>query len=209
MSISCGACCAVCVTPAICTSTAAARINSRSRETAVDGVIRRGDRGRLVLMPASGGALPVRLTRDSRLRVGDSVHARLVEGQAVIAAVTARSQEPVIGRAIAGTRGWYVVAEGDFRGRVYLEPNGHGAATTATPLRSTVTGEESFGLIGRVVDVIAPRDDLHVASITLLRAHGVPVEWPAGGRRRSARPAGPCRPEACTATAKTSPTFRS
>ena len=41
-----------------------------------------------------------------------------------------------------------------------------------------MTGEESFGLTGRVVDVIAPRDDLHVASTTLLRAHGVPVEWP-------------------------------
>ena len=147
-------------------------------ETAVDGVIRRGDRGRLVLIPASGSALPVRLTRDSRLRVGDTVHARLVEGQAVIAAVTARSQEPVIGRAVAGTRGWYVVAEGDFRGRVYLEPNGQGAANDGDTVTATVTGEESFGLIGRVVDVIAPRDDLHAASITLLRAHGVPVEWP-------------------------------
>ena len=54
-------------------------------ETSVDGVIRKNDRGRLVLLPKAGGdALPVRLTRDSRLRVGDTVHARLVEGQAVI-----------------------------------------------------------------------------------------------------------------------------
>jgi hypothetical protein len=45
-----------------------------------------------VLIPAGGDALPVRLTRDSRLRVGDTVHARLVEGQAVIATVTARSR---------------------------------------------------------------------------------------------------------------------
>ncbi len=148
-------------------------------EVAVDGVIRRGNRGRLVLMPVGGSEeLPVRLTRDSRLRVGDTVHARLVEGQAVVASVTARSEEPVIGRAVAGTRGWYVVAEGDFRGRVYLESNGEGAANDGDTVAVTVTGEESFGLTGRVVDVIAPRDDLHAASITLLRAHGVPVEWP-------------------------------
>ena len=39
-------------------------------EVAVNGTIRRGDRGRLVLIPTLGGdALPVRLTRDSRLRV--------------------------------------------------------------------------------------------------------------------------------------------
>ena len=87
-------------------------------------------------MPGAGGdALPVRFTRDSRLRVGDSVHARLVEGQAVIATVTARSTEPVIGRAVAGTRGWYVVAEGDFRGRVYLECRSvRVRPTTAIPL---------------------------------------------------------------------------
>jgi ribonuclease R len=149
-------------------------------ETAVDGVIRRGDRGRLVLIPGAGGdALPVRLTRDSRLRVGDTVHARLVEGQAVIATVTTRSIEPVIGRAVAGTRGWYVVAEGDFRGRVYLVPDGHGEANDGDTVAVAVVGEESFGLIGRVVNVIAPGDDLHAASTTLLRAHGVPVEWPA------------------------------
>ena len=149
-------------------------------ESSVDGVIRRGDRGRLVLIPASGGAaLPVRLTRDSRLRAGDGVHARLVEGQAVIASVTARSTEPVIGRTVAGARGWYVSAEGDFRGRVYLLPDGHGEASDGDTVTVEVIGEEPFGLTGRVIDVIAPSDDLNVASTTLLRAHGVPVEWPA------------------------------
>ena len=147
-------------------------------QTSVDGVVKRGDRGRLVVM-TDGGALPLRLTRDSRLRVGDSVNARVVEGQAVVSTVTTRSTEPVIGRAMAGTRGWYVVAEGDFRGRVFLVPNGHGAAADGDTVAVEVTGEESFGLIGRVVDVIAARDDLRVASTTLLRAHGVPVEWPA------------------------------
>ena len=148
-------------------------------ETSVDGVIRKNDRGRLVLLPTAGGdALPVRLTRDSRLRVGDTVHARLVEGQAVISVVTTRSTEPVIGRAIAGPRGWYVVAEGDFRGRLYIVPNGHGPASDGDTVAAEVIGEESFGLTGRIVSVIAPRDDLHAASITLLRAHGVPVEWP-------------------------------
>ena len=149
-------------------------------ELSIDGVIGRGDRGRLVLMPSSGGdALPVRLTRDSRLRAGDTVSARLVDEQAVIATVTARSSEPVVGRAVAGSRGWYVIGEGDFRGRVYLQTDGHGAAADGDTVAAEVTGEESFGLLGRVVEVVAPRDDLHAASTTLLRAHGVPVEWPA------------------------------
>ena len=57
-------------------------------------------------------------------------------------------------------------------------PNGHGPASDGDTVAAEVIGEESFGLTGRVVSVIAPRDDLHAASITLLRAHGVPVEWP-------------------------------
>ena len=116
---------------------------------------------------------------DARLRVGDSVAARLVEDQAVITVIKDRSTESVVGRAVAGSRGWYVVAEGEFRGRVYLEAGGQGDASDGDTVAVRVTGEESFGLTGRVVDVIAPRDDLHAASTTLLRAHGVPVEWPA------------------------------
>src|SRR5262249_32490629 len=66
-------------------------------ETTIEGTIARNDRGRLVLRPSRGGdAPPVRLTRDSRLRVGDRVRARIVEEQAVIADVVARSSEPII-----------------------------------------------------------------------------------------------------------------
>jgi ribonuclease R len=143
------------------------------------GVIVRNERGRLALKSTSGEQWPVRVTRDSRLRLGDAVTARLVEDQAVIAAVTKRSSEPVVGRAVAGSRGWYVVAEGEFRGRVYLVAGGQGDASDGDTVAVSVLGEESFGLTGRVVEIIAPRDDLHVASTTLLRAHGVPVEWPA------------------------------
>jgi ribonuclease R len=149
-----------------------------SGTTAV-GVIVKNDRGRLALRAASGDQWPVRVTRDSRLRVGDSVAARLVEDQAVITVIEDRSTESVVGRAVAGSRGWYVIAEGEFRGRVYLEAGGQGDASDGDTVAVRVTGEQNFGLTGRIVEVIAPRDDLHVASTTLLRAHGVPVEWPA------------------------------
>jgi ribonuclease R len=146
--------------------------------TSAVGVIVKNDRGRLALRSASGDEWPIRLTRDSRLRVGDAVAARLVNDQAVVSVIRERAAEPVVGRAVEGSRGWYVVAEGEFRGRVYLEADGQGDASDGDTVAVRVTGEESFGLTGRVVEVIAPRDDLHVASTTLLRAHGVPVEWP-------------------------------
>ena len=150
-----------------------------ARETTVAGLIRRNERGRLTLIADDGGeAYPVRLTRDSRLRVGDRVRARVVEAQAVVADVIERSTEPVIGRAVRGPRGWYVNGEGEFRGRVFLVPGGEGDATDGDTVAVAVEREETFGLVGRVIDIVAPRDDLHVASTTLLRAHGVPVEWP-------------------------------
>ncbi len=150
-----------------------------AHETTIEGVITRNERGRLTLAPNRGGSAPlVRLTRDSRLRVGDRVRARIVEEQAVVTDVVEHSGEPIVGRAVQGARGWYVVSEGDFRGRVYLVPDGEGPATDGDAVAVAVVGEESFGLIGRIIDVVAPRDDLHVASTTLLRAHGVPVEWP-------------------------------
>ncbi len=145
----------------------------------VAGTIIRNERGRLELASDAGQRWPVRTTRDSRLRAGDAVTARLVEDQAVVDTVTTRSQEPVVGRAVAGNRGWYVVGEGDFRGRVYLSEDGQGDAFDGDTVAVAVTGERSFGLTGQVVEIVAPRDDLHVASTTLLRAHGVPVEWPA------------------------------
>jgi ribonuclease R len=150
-----------------------------ARETTVAGLIRRNDRGRMVLIADDGAnAFPVRLTRDSRLRVGDRVRARIVEEQAIVADVLERSADPVIGRAVHGPRGWYVNGEGDFRGRVFLPAGGEGNATDGDTVAVAVDREETFGLVGHVIEVVAPRDDLHVASTTLLRAHGVPVEWP-------------------------------
>jgi ribonuclease R len=151
-----------------------------SPSMAIRGVIERNERGRLALRDAEGAGWPVRLTRDSRLRAGDRVSARLVDEQAVIDSVDERASDPVVGRAVAGSRGWYVIGEGDFRGRVYLEPDGAGRAADGDTVAVAVSGEESFGLVGRVTEIVAKRDDLHVASTTLLRAHGVPVEWPAG-----------------------------
>jgi ribonuclease R len=80
----------------------------------------------------------------------------------------------VIGRAIGHAR-LVVVAEATFA--VASISNRDRGGNDGDTVAVTVTGEESFGLTGRVIDVIAPRDDLHAASITLC-AHGVPVEWP-------------------------------
>jgi hypothetical protein len=43
-----------------------------------------------------------------------------------------------------------------------------GEANDGDTVAVAVVGEESFGLTGRVINVISPGDDLHAASITLL-----------------------------------------
>jgi ribonuclease R len=145
----------------------------------IRGVVERDERGRLTLKDSAGKRWPLRLRRDSRLRAGDQVDARHVDEQAVVDTVVVRSANPVVGRAVAGSHGWYVIGEGDYRGRVYLTPGGEADAEDGDTVAVAVSGEENFGLVGHVVEIVARRDDLNVASATLLRAYGVPTEWPA------------------------------
>ncbi|NJN53128.1 MAG: ribonuclease R [Gammaproteobacteria bacterium] len=132
----------------------------------------------LVLCTAEERA-PVRITRDLRVRAGDRVEARIVGGQAVVGRIVEYSQELVIGRLISERRGSYVLAEGrGFRGRVYLAPAGNLDAADGDTVGVRVVGEESYGLIARIVEVVVERDDLNAASTTLLRANRVPTVWP-------------------------------
>lgn len=146
----------------------------------VTGELERRERGAFALRCDAGGEVwPVRLTRRTRLRPGDRVEARIVEDQAVVVEVTQRCERPLVGRLVAGQRGWYVLSDSpDFRGRVVLAPDGFGDAGDGDSVAVRVVGEDSYGLIGEVIEVIAARDDLHVASTTLLAAYDVPTQWP-------------------------------
>ena len=146
----------------------------------VTGELERRERGAFALRSDEAGEIwPVRLTRRTRLRPGDRVEARIVEDQAVIVEVTQRCERPLVGRLVAGPHGWYVLSDSpDFRGRIFLSPDGFGDAGDGDSVAVRVVGEDSYGLIGEVIEVIAARDDLHVASTTLLAAYDVPTEWP-------------------------------
>ena len=70
----------------------------------VTGELSQPERGVFVLT-AADGSWPVRLSRNSRLRAGDRVEARIVEDQAVVVEVVERSERPLVGRLVAGRRG--------------------------------------------------------------------------------------------------------
>jgi ribonuclease R len=155
----------------------------------VTGVLESGERrGQLVFCAASAGEAPasaaprrwpVRRVARSALREGDRVSARIVAEQAVVSDVIEHSPEPVIGRLVAERRGSYVVSESPgFRGRVYVLPDRHGDASDGDTVAARVLGVESYGLTGEIVQVVVRRDELHVASTTLLQAYNVPTVWP-------------------------------
>jgi len=134
---------------------------------------------RFVVVDARGGRWPVRLTRTGRVRIGDTVEAHLASGQAVVERITAFSPTPVAGRFTVGHHGGYVTAEGsDFRGRVFILPGREARARDGDTVAARVIDEESYGLVGEVIEKIASRDDLHVASTTMLYAYAVPTVWP-------------------------------
>ncbi len=145
---------------------------------AVVGLIATDAEHGLVLVAGDQRA-PVRITRDLRVRAGDRVEARMVGGQAVAGRIVEHSSELIIGRLVKERRGSYVVAEGrGFRGRVYLAPKPGLDASDGDTVGVEVVGEESYGLIARIVEIVAERDDLNAASTTLLRANRVPTVWP-------------------------------
>lgn len=159
---------------------AAGAYHLNDRQGTVVGELAEPERGAFVLN-AEGRDWPVRLTRGHRLRPGDQVSARLVEDQAVVVEVLERSDRPLVGRLVAGRRGWYVISDSpDFRGRVFLSPDGFGSASDGDSVAVRIVGEDSYGLLGEVMEVVARRDDEHVASATMLAALLVPTDWPEG-----------------------------
>jgi ribonuclease R len=97
----------------------------------------------------------------------------------VVMDVLDHSAQPLIGRLIVDRRGAYVISESpDFRGRVYIAAGATAGADDGDTVSVRVAGMESWGLVGEVVGVVARRDELHVASTTLLEAYRVPIEWP-------------------------------
>jgi ribonuclease R len=144
----------------------------------IEGVVEVDLEHRFVVVDADGNRSPIRLTRTGRVRVGDRVGGRLVEGQVVVSRIVRHSTQPVIGRFRVGRHGGYVAAEGpEFRGRVYVVPGREGDAADGDTVSVKVVDEESYGLVGEVIERVAARDDLHLASTTLLQAYAVPTEW--------------------------------
>ena len=138
-----------------------------------------GRAGLVLAVDESGERWPIRLTRETRLRPGDTVSARVLQGQAVVSAVTRRSSRLLVGRLATSQHRGYVISESpDYRGRVYVASRDQGEASDGDSVAVEILGEDSYGLTGRVREVVAVRDDLHVASTTLLRAFDVPTEWP-------------------------------
>jgi ribonuclease R len=149
-------------------------------EAAVVGTVAEDPEHRLVLCVDDLRA-PIRITRDLRVRPGDRAEARLVGGQAVVGRIVEHSTALIIGRFVAERRGMYVVAEGPaFKGRVFLAPTGGLDVADGDTVGIRVVAEESYGLIGEIVELVIERDDLHAASTTMLRAHQVPTVWPPG-----------------------------
>jgi ribonuclease R len=113
----------------------------------------------------------------SRVRCGDTVVARVVEGRARIVKVTAYSPEPVIGILRMRGRTPYVEALGpDYKGRVALvdPPQGSDGDTVAV----RVLGEERRTLAGVMQSVVAHESAAGQAAESLLVAYQVPAEWP-------------------------------
>ncbi len=135
-----------------------------------------GQRG-MELETDQGKRYPVRQPGRSQLRAGDRVTARLIAGQAFVTDVVEHADEPIIGRLVADPKGWYLISESpSYRGRVYLKKR-KGGFRDGDTLAVRVTGAEAFGLTGEIVEQVSARDDLHVASSTLLQAYKVPVGW--------------------------------
>ena len=136
------------------------------------------------LLEATGMSLTfqgVPLERDRRmvLRAGDRVRAR-VRGEAVhVLEVVERSATPLVG--IVRLRGRFPYVESlspDYKGRISLiEPENNLVDGETVAVR--VLGEERRNLVGEIVDRLPGSGGAAQAAVTLLAAHGVPVEWPA------------------------------
>ena len=143
----------------------------------VQGTLTLDVRNRLVLSRPDKEDVAVRLSKRSMLRAGDEVEARITSGVALVRSVVSRSPAPVIGRLMEGRHRWFVLSDTPgFKGRVYLEDHGEAEPGDAVAVR--VIDEDSYGLVGVIVESLARADDEHVASTTMLRAYEVPTEWP-------------------------------
>ena len=151
---------------------------SHQGSVALEGRVTRAVDGELGIVDERGRTWPIHRVRDIRVRRGDRVRARVVGDHAIVAAIVEHGSDPVIGRLLSDHGGSYVAAEGpDYRGRVFIADEKRGGAADGDVVGARVLGEESYGLVGEVVERIARGDDMHVASTTLLYAHAVPTTW--------------------------------
>ncbi|MEQ8858778.1 MAG: ribonuclease R [Pseudomonadales bacterium] len=125
--------------------------------------------------------------RGFKLRPGDRVEASLVGDRAQVLRVVEYSSQPVIGELRYHGRQAHVESVSpEYRGRVNLtEVPEFGEAGNTVAVR--ITGEDRYGLVGVVTEVISAKAGAAHAAETLLASHRVPQEWPVEVERAAER----------------------
>ena len=122
--------------------------------------------------------IPLESTRNSSLRPGDEVAARVDGDTVAVLEVIARSQAPLIGVVRIHGRTRYVESlSRDYKGKISLTEEIPGFADGDT-VTVQVVGEERRGLIGRIVDRIGRGGGVEQAVETMLAKFEIPTEWP-------------------------------
>ena len=124
------------------------------------------------------GGVTIERDRNSRVRAGDTVRARIVGDQAQILETLARTNRILIGELVWLGSWPYVESLGqDYRGRVQLigKPD---AGAHGDIVRVEITGERRDGLTGRIVEVVRGESVLERAIHTQIDGLNIPDVWP-------------------------------
>lgn len=145
----------------------------------ITGVLAYLGRGEWQLADDKENSAPKRVTvnRDIKARSGDTALASECDARLEVKHLVKRCSRLLFGRLVAHGKTVYVESEQpDFRGRVTLLTAPR--AQTGDRVAVEITGDDSSGLVGKFVEVIAKHDAANRASTSLLRAYEIPMEWP-------------------------------
>ncbi len=125
------------------------------------------------------GGVEIERDRNSRVRAGDTVRARIAGDRAQVLETLSRTNRILIGELVWLGSWPYVESLGqDYRGRVQLigKPD---AGAHGDIVRVEVTGESREGLTGRIVEVVRGETVLERAIQTQIDGLNIPDVWPA------------------------------
>ena len=124
------------------------------------------------------GGIEIERERNSRVRAGDTVRARVLGDRAQVLETLNRTNRILIGELVWLGAWPYVESLGqDYRGRVQLvtkpDSGAHGDL-----VRVEITGESADGLTGRIVEVVRGETVLERAIRTQIDGLNIPEVWP-------------------------------